>query len=395
MVILMEFRERILTTMDHEEPDRVPVMSLLNEPSNVFQFLEKASVPYFNYLKKPLLKDLTRVLMNRNWLWNRDFFNVYKKVVDVSIQLGFDATWLLYLIFKLRRNKEFPLGMAWYDPWGRIWEVQVDKHGNPEPYYSRGYGNTEDRWREWSQKQLNFMKKFPGFAEAFHRKINDACGNRIFVVGFAGPGIFENSWQPIGFTEFIKFIYEKPRFVEEVIEFHAKLFMELVKSVCKAGNEIILIGDDLGHKTGPFLSPTLIDQYFGEYYRQVVDYIHKQGKKVIFHSCGKIYKLLDQFIEYGIDGILTLEPTADMDLARVRTQVGHKLVLIGNLDVSYLLVRGSQKEIRDAVKKAIKDAAPGGGFILAPAHNHSEVDATRLQWMVEAAHKFGQYPLQF
>ena len=88
-----------------------------------------------------------------------------------------------------------------------------------------------------------------------------------------------------------------------------------------------------------------------------------------------------------------MEPTAGMELGRVREQVGHKLFLIGNLDVSYLLVRGTREEVEDAVKKAIRDAARGGGYILSQSHTHSAVDPTRLNWMIEAAHKYGKYPI--
>ena len=88
-----------------------------------------------------------------------------------------------------------------------------------------------------------------------------------------------------------------------------------------------------------------------------------------------------------------MEPTAGMDLGRVREQVGHKLVLLGNLDVSHLLVRGTREEVEGAVKKCIRDAARGGGYILSQSHSHSSVDPTRLEWMIEAAHKFGKYPI--
>ena len=118
-----------------------------------------------------------------------------------------------------------------------------------------------------------------------------------------------------------------------------------------------------------------------------------KNKKVLFHSCGKLYELLDRFIDWGFDGLLTLEPTAGMELGAVRKKVGHKLVLVGNIDVSYLLVRGTKLEIEKAVKKAIEDAAKGGGFILSPAHSHADVDINRLKWMIEAAHNYGNYPI--
>jgi uroporphyrinogen decarboxylase len=82
-----------------------------------------------------------------------------------------------------------------------------------------------------------------------------------------------------------------------------------------------------------------------------------------------------------------------MDLGRVREMVGHKLVLIGNLDVSYLLVRGTRQEVEGAVKSAIAAAARGGGYVLSASHSHPLVDPERLRWMVEAAHQYGRYPL--
>jgi len=82
-----------------------------------------------------------------------------------------------------------------------------------------------------------------------------------------------------------------------------------------------------------------------------------------------------------------------MELGKVRELVGHRLVLVGNLDVSHLLVKGTRQEIEDAVKQAIRDAGRGGGYILSACHSHPYVDGERLGWMVEAAHKHGKYPI--
>jgi uroporphyrinogen-III decarboxylase len=49
--------------------------------------------------------------------------------------------------------------------------------------------------------------------------------------------------------------------------------------------------------------------------------------------------------------------------------------------------------VEDAVKKAIRDAARGGGYILSTSHSHPAVDPVRLKWMVDAAHKYGKYPI--
>ena len=116
--------------MEHEEPDRVPTMSLLMEPSNSFQSTGKSSTGFFSLLRKPVLRNVLRWVMNRDRVWNWEYRNVIEKVVDVSTRLGFDASWLIYMIFKIQKDKSFPLGVAWNDPWGRIWEIKMDKAGN-------------------------------------------------------------------------------------------------------------------------------------------------------------------------------------------------------------------------------------------------------------------------
>jgi uroporphyrinogen-III decarboxylase len=394
MAVTKTFKERILTTMNHEEPDQVPVMSLLCEPSNVTRYTGKDSANYFKYLKDPKLRDMTESLMNQDAIWNIEFFNFFRKLLNMAIELKFDANWMWYLIFKFKKDESNPLNYLWYDIWGRRWELRIDNFGNPVPHYVGGFCSTEEEWDAWIENNTALFDNFIQSSAQFHKKIVEKCGKDIYVMNFAAGGIFENSWQPIGFTEFVKYLYEKPKFIERVVEFQTAHYLKHVEAICRAGNEVIIIGDDLGHKTGPLLNPELLEKFFGPSYRQVAEFVHKQHKKIILHSCGNLYKLLDKIIAWGVDGLLTLEPTASMELGKVRQLVGHKLVLIGNLDVTHLLVKGSKKEIKDAVRKAIKDAAPGGGFILSPSHNHSDVDPVRLQWMVEAAHEFGKYPIQ-
>ncbi len=393
----MDLQERFLTTMEHEEPDRVPILGLMMEPSNSFQSKGESSTGFFKYLKPPIIRNVLRWGMNRNWIWNRMYYGVLKQVVEVSIKLGFDSTWLIYMIFKIRKDKNFPLGVAWSDPWGRVWKIKMDKSGNADPYYVKGYCNTQEKWEAWIVKNSSLIEKFPQFAASYHSKMIKDYGDQIYIMSFVTPGVFENSWQPIGFIEFIKFIYEKPKFIERVVEFHTDQYLKLLEAICKLenGNKILILSDDLGHKTGPLLSPSLLDRFFGNSYKKITELAHKMGKKVILHSCGNTYKLLEKFIEWGFDGIHATEPTAGMDLEKVRKIVGHQLVLVGNLDVSQLLVRGTRKEIEDAVKHAVKVAAPGGGYILSPAHNHEAVDPKRLQWMIEATHEFGKYPINF
>ncbi len=389
----MNFKERFLTAMNHEEPDQVPVMGLIMDPATVNKVLEKKPVNFAQMLQKPVLANQTNTLPPPNRSWSNTYYDNISGAMEAAIKLGFDANWTIYVLMKLKKDPQASVGWSWNDPYGRVWELGADEDGSMNLNYSRALLDTEQKWEEWVAEKSPLFEKMLQNAAAFHRKLVDIYGHRIYPIGYAAPGIFENSWQPIGFVTFTRMIYQKPEFVKKVIAFQTDLYLRNLEAVMKSNVEVVLGGDDLGQKTGPLMPPALIEQLYGESYRRVADLVHRDKKKFVFHCCGNVYALLNKFVEWGFDGILTMEPTAGMDLGQVRQQVGHKLVLIGNLDVSYLVVKGTRQEVEDAVKKAIRDAARGGGYILSTSHSHPAVDPLRLKWMVEAAHEYGQYPI--
>jgi uroporphyrinogen-III decarboxylase len=389
----MDFKERILTAMEHREPDRVPVMGLIMDPATVNQILGRKPTDLVAMLENPETRSSIVDLVNTPSFWEKTYYGNFSGALESAIKLGFDANWTIYSFMQLEPDPETTLGLSWHDVFGRVWEMGSDGRGNMTLNYSRALCPTPERWESWVEQKAPLFDRVIESAAAFHKRLVDEYGDRIFPIGYAAPGIFENSWQPIGFVNFTKLVYQDPEFVGRIVEFQTDFYLRYLEAVMLSGAEIVLGGDDLGQKTGPLMRPELIEKFYGESYRRVSDLVHSRGKKLVFHSCGNIYPLLDRFVDWGFDGIITLEPTAGMDLGRVRDQVGHELVLIGNLDVSHLLVKGSRQEIEDAVKKAIHDAAAGGGYILSAAHSHPFVDGERLEWMVEAAHRYGRYPV--
>ncbi|MBW2273541.1 MAG: hypothetical protein JRG96_09740 [Deltaproteobacteria bacterium] len=390
----MDFKERILAAVNHEEPDRVPVMGLVMDQATVNQILGRKPQDFTKWLRKPLVGRALKPLMNTEWFWNRTYYGNWRGAVEGAIELGFDANWTIYSHMQLESGAGASEGLAMHDVWGRGWELAPDGRGNATANYTRGLLEDEAGWERWVEEKAGLFERVIEGARSFHRRLVDVYGDRILPIGFAAPGPFENSWQPLGFVNFTRCVYEKPQFVERVVSFHTDFYLRYLEAVMDSGVELVLCGDDLGQKTGPMMRPALIEKLYGESYRRVADAVHRRGKKLIFHSCGQIYPFLDKFVEWGFDGIITMEPTAGMELAKVREQVGHRLVLVGNLDVSRLLVEGTRKEVDEAVKQAIRAAAPGGGYILSAAHSHPFVDAERLGWMVEAAHEHGSYPIR-
>lgn len=388
----MDFRERIITALNNEEPDRVPVMGLIIDQSTSNKILGKPPPDIASILNNPELKsEITNIV---NSAWNEILYDTFSDALEAAVKLGFDAHWTIYISMQAIEALESKPGLACHEIWGRAWDICADEHGNMVMNYTHGLCTTEEEWEAWVEAKKPLYDVLMKNVADHHKKLVDNYSDRILPIGYTSMGIFENTWQSMGFVNFVRYVYQKPEFVRKAIAFNTKLYLRYLDAIMESGVEVVMGGDDLGHKTGPLLSPDLIEQLFGDSYRQVSELVHRRNKKLIWHSCGNIYAFLDRFVEWGFDVLLTLEPTAGMDLGKVREQVGHKLALIGNMDVSYLLVGGTREEVEEAVKKAIKDAAKGGGFILCQTHSHSSVDPTRLEWMIEAAHKYGKYPIR-
>ena len=134
-------------------------------------------------------------------------------------------------------------------------------------------------------------------------------------------------------------------------------------------SDAVLWADDLGHKTGPFLSPALFRDLFLEANRERARNVHERfGKKILKHCCGNINALLPFFLEIGYDAYQSIQPTADMDLGDVKRRYGDRLTLWGGVAVEHLL-SGGPEAVRDDVRRAMTCAKPGGRFILGSSHS--------------------------
>ena len=60
----MDFKERFLTTLNHEEPDRVPVMGLIAEPATSNAILGKPPIDLVSMLANPDMKEQIKEIIS-------------------------------------------------------------------------------------------------------------------------------------------------------------------------------------------------------------------------------------------------------------------------------------------------------------------------------------------
>jgi uroporphyrinogen-III decarboxylase len=134
-------------------------------------------------------------------------------------------------------------------------------------------------------------------------------------------------------------------------------------------SDAVMWAEDLGYKTGPLIGPRMFRDLFLEANKARARNVkERHGKKILKHCCGNVDLLLDFFVEIGFDAYQSIQPTAGMDICRLKKDYGDRIALWGGVAVENL-VGGTPEDVRADVRRAMACAKPGGRFILGASHS--------------------------
>ena len=205
-------------------------------------------------------------------------------------------------------------------------------------------------------------------------------------------GVFVRSWRLIGMTNYMMNVYADPEFLHLLAKIMMEFSLAQLELLIEAGLDVLVIEDDIAMNNGPMLSLEHFKTFVNHYNRQIVESAHQKGLKVVRHSDGNLWPLLDVLLETGYDGINPLEPQAGMAMKAVKVYCGDKICLLGNIDSVDLLPGGNEEQVEQAVIQTIKDGAAGGGLIICSSNSlHPGVKPENCMAMFKAVRKHGQY----
>jgi hypothetical protein len=155
--------------------------------------------------------------------------------------------------------------------------------------------------------------------------------------------------------------------------------------------DIFMMGDDFGMQRGLLCSVAMWRRHFREGFRQYIELAHQYGIKVMHHTCGSVRELIPDFIACGLDILQSLQPRASgMDLGELKREFGRDLCFHGSVDIQETLPRGTPAMVRDEVRRRMEAGKPGGGFIICTAHNlQADTPLDNIIALIEAYREFG------
>ncbi|MCL5985657.1 MAG: hypothetical protein M1371_03725 [Actinobacteria bacterium] len=350
----MNSKERVLISLDHKEPDRVPI---------------------YNTFTPEVSGTLS---------------NIYKeKAFELDIVLGHDCMLVELGIFNgfyMDFSKD-----SYIDRWGIRWRKISHQYGCYMEMDEPPIKQIEDVY----DYRLPNIKEEPFYSEL--KTVCKKYGKDFAIIG-GSISIFENSWYLRGMENFLMDMTLNKEAAQYLMDLIMKYNLNLGFKILDAGVDILYAGDDVGMQTGLLISPDLWKEFLYPRWAELISKFKKRrpGVKVAFHSDGYILPLIDDLVEIGVDILNPVQPDC-MDPAQIKKRYGDKLSIWGTIDVQHTLSFGALEDVEREVLLRLKTIAPGGGLILGSTHNvqPSENAVVNLQRFYKVVEKFGRYPINF
>lgn len=184
----------------------------------------------------------------------------------------------------------------------------------------------------------------------------------------------------------------RPDLIHTYLDVQLEHNLRDIEALAKMDVDIILGGGDFCSNQGPAYSPEHFRSFILPRLKRVTERCHRFGLPYFFRTDGWTWPVAQYlFVESGVDGYGEIDAQAGMDLGELRERLPH-LLLWGNVDCGQTLSLGSREDVRLETRACIEKAAAGGGYILGSSNSiHSGVPPDNFLAMIDAVGKFGRY----
>lgn len=417
----MNSRERVLTALRHEEPDRVPVDSGGCSATSI-------SAVAYGRLKRHLGIDTGQVViadpiqqLTMPEQWYLDRFGI--DVVDVTREYALDsagwpdfeladgsvakmppwinverdgADWICRgtdgtILARLPSN-----GYFFHQTFWPMTESEPEEYEHPENYLPK------TMWAAMPRPLARLAKdpKFPELLGNAAKKLHDETDYALMLN--SGVSLYETA-QFLRRTDNVLMDLAADRAnLERLLDRILEMMLASLKRQLDAAGpyvQIVKVNDDLGMQSGLMFSPEMFREIFKPRYKALFDLIKSTspGVYIFMHSCGSVYEVLGDLIDVGLDILNPVQTTAaNMEPERLKREFGKHLTFWGGgVDTQHVLPFGTPEEVRADVTAKMRAFAPGGGFVFNESHNIVPgVPPENILAMFETVKELRDYPIR-
>jgi uroporphyrinogen decarboxylase len=365
-------RQRVLTALRHEQPDRLPV-DFLATPEIWHRLVERlqpdasavGSSDYFDPAWEALLRHFE---VDCRLLSYDQFFNP----PDSFIYEGAAVAWWESMSRSTPNRmwrQRLPDG-EYYDLWDRRIRMVDNLSGRYEESanWPLSHATTVDelkhhRWPEpdwWDFSPLPAIMQQLDAHQEYHLR---------FRIG----SVFETGWQLRGMQEFLMDLTLNPAIPQYLMERLTDIQAENARRVLELVGDrldMVYFYDDVATQNSLMISKKMWRDYVRPCHVRLIEVAQAYNKPVMYHCDGAIYPLIPEVIEMGVSLLNPVQTDAKgMEADRLKAEFGDRLSFHGGIDIIKTLPRGTVEDVKAEVSQRRQTLSQNGGYIMASSHH--------------------------
>ena len=382
----MTSRERVLTALNHQTPDRVPI-DFGGFQTGIHRQAYEALVKHLGLREETTLLDPVQQLARPSEAV-LERFHVDTRYVLAHGPEDFDGT-----IRKVRRDNRW-----WHDlidEFGVVWSMPDDgglyMDISHHPLATARVRDLADYpWPDGSDRS-----RFTGVREQAQMLRKETPF--ALVTGIGGV-VYEYCWYLRGLERWFMDMVENPDFCAALLDRTLAFWTDYMTGFMgQAGDlvDVVMIGDDLTGQHGPLFSPVFYRKVVKPRQKKLVQHIKSlTDAKIWYHTCGNCVEYIPDLLDNGVDILNPVQTSAPgMDPTMLKQRYGDNLVFWGGgCDAQHVLPFGTPEQVREQVRRNLEAFKPGGGYVFNGIHNiQADVPPENIVALFDAAYQYGSY----
>jgi len=226
--------------------------------------------------------------------------------------------------------------------------------------------------------------------DAYHRAV-EAVGDRGLVELYVYGPLDCRAGDARGMQQLMIDYYEDRPLFDALIELCHQRMMAETRAALEDGVQIIF-GSWFYESLSAGWSPGIWQEVFLPRLTEHVALVHSAEALYHLYDDGKLAGILDWLTEAGVDVVSTCTPPpiGDFDLAEAKQRLGDRLCFKGCVDLLYVVKEGTPELITQTVRDAMAIGSPGGGFILGSSDSFRDgTPIENVRAYFDAARRYG------
>ena len=382
----MTSRQRMLKSLNHQEPDRVPI-DLGGNQTGIHKFAYQALLEHLGMEDELEIMDAVQQLARPSEAV-LERLHVDTRYVAAGAASGFQGDIVIH-----QRD-----GRTWHDlvdEFGIRWSMPDDQPLYMDITHHPLRHAAIDDVGNYPFPKGDDPGRFEGLRERALAIRNETP--YAVVSGISGV-VYEICWYMRGLEQWFMDMVTQPEFCEALLDQTLKfwmdwfrLFLDEVADVV----DVIMIGDDLTGQQGPLFRPDFYRGVVKPRHKRLVQYIRSRTEaKIWYHTCGSCAGYIPDLLDNGIHALNPVQiSAAAMEPADLKTRFGDRLVFWGgSIDAQHVLPYASPETVREHVRRHLEIWKPGGGYVFNSVHNiQAGVPAENILALYDAAYDYGFY----